>query len=64
LKFCEKCGAPTIAVRPPSLDDKVYDYIVKHEGVISLSAASAELGISVEMLKEITERLKKQGRLA
>ena len=62
--FCEKCGAPTVAVRPPSLDDKVYDYIVKHEGVISLSAASSELGISLEMLKEITERLKKQGRLA
>jgi hypothetical protein len=46
------------------LDDKVYDYIVKHEGVISLSAASAELGIPVDELKEIAERLKNQGRLA
>ncbi len=65
--FCQKCGAslqaPT-APAVPSLDDKVYDYIVKHEGVISLSAASADIGISVEELKEITERLKKQGRLA
>ncbi len=61
--FCEKCGAPFEAPTVPSLDDKVYDYIVKHEGVISLSAASADLGISVEELKEITERLKKDGRL-
>ncbi len=69
--FCQKCGAslqaPTVtptAPAVPSLDDRVYDYIVKHEGVISLSAASADLGILVEELKEITERLKKQGRLA
>ncbi len=69
--FCQKCGASLqgpsltpIAPAVPSLDDKVYDYIAKHEGVISLSAASADLGIPVEELKEITERLKKQGRLA
>lgn len=62
--FCEKCGAPMEPTRVPSLDDKVYDYVVKHEGVISLSTASADLGISGEELKEITERLKKQGRLA
>ena len=52
--------APTV----PPLDDKVYDYIVKHEGVISLSTASAELGIPIEELKTITSRLKNQGRLA
>lgn len=62
--FCEKCGAPLEAPAVSSLDDKVYDYIVKHEGVISLSAASAELGIPVDELKEIAERLKNQGRLA
>jgi len=62
--FCEKCGAPVQAPKPSSSDDKVYDYIVKHEGVISLSKASEDLGISVDELKEITERLKKQGRLA
>ncbi len=64
--FCEKCGTPMAMAAPasPSLDDKVYDYIVKHEGVVSLSVASEDLGISVEEFKEIAERLKKQGRLA
>jgi len=62
--FCEKCGAPMEAPMVPPLDDKVYDYIVKHEGVISLSTASAELGIPIEELKTITSRLKNQGRLA
>lgn len=65
--FCQKCGAslqaPNVPTTVPAVDDKVYDYIVKHEGVISLSAAAADLGISVDELKEITERLKKQGRL-
>lgn len=61
-QFCEKCkskvgGVPTIS------EDKVYDYIVNHQGVISLSAASADLGIPVAQLKEITERLKREGRL-
>ena len=62
--FCEKCGAPMEAPTPISLDDKVYDYIVKHDGVISLSTASTELGIPVEELKTITARLKNEGRLA
>lgn len=62
--FCEKCGAPMGAPTVQSLDDKVYDYIVKHEGVISLSTASAELGIPIEELKTITSRLRNQGRLA
>jgi len=62
--FCEKCGAPMEAPAVSSLDEKVYDYIVKHEGVISLSTASAELGIPIEELKTITGRLKNQGRLA
>jgi hypothetical protein len=62
--FCERCGAPLEPATVPSSDDKVYDYILKHEGVISLGTASADLGISGEELKEITERLKKQGRLA
>jgi hypothetical protein len=62
--YCEKCGAPMEAPRGPTLDEKVYDYIVKHEGVISLSTASNELGIPVEELKQITARLKDEGRLA
>ena len=63
---CGNCGASVIPVTPshiPSLDERVYDYILKHEGTISLSEASTELGIPVDRLKEITERLKKQGRL-
>ena len=63
-EFCEKCGAPIATLVEPSAENKVYDYIVKHEGIISLSEASTELGISVEQLKEITERLKREGRLA
>ena len=63
--FCEKCGNPVESV--PSLspaEEKVYDYVVKNEGVISLSKASSDLGISVEELKRITERLRKEGRLS
>ena len=61
-KFCEKCRAPVSAALTPS-EDKVYDYIVNHQGIISLSKASADLGIPVEELKELTEHLKKEGRL-
>lgn len=63
--FCQKCGAPLGGPTPPiSLEDKVYDYIVKHEGVISLSRAAKDLRISVDELKEVAEKLKKEGRLA
>jgi len=63
-EFCEKCGAPVATVVQPSVDNKVYDYIVKHDGVISLTEASTDLGISVEQLKQITERLKRERRLS
>ena len=68
--FCQKCGAPVRApsaplpAQPSTLDDKVYDYIVKHEGVISMSKASSDLGLSASALKEITDRLKKKGLLS
>jgi ribosomal protein L40E len=67
--FCSKCGTSFEAVarpitHPTPLEDKVYDYIVKHEGVISLSKASSDLGITSEELKQATEKLKKEGRLA
>lgn len=62
--FCQKCGAPVVAAERGTLEDKVYDYIVKHDGVISLSKASQDLGVSVEQLKQTTEGLKKKGRLA
>jgi hypothetical protein len=63
-EFCGKCGAPMAAFMQPSTENSVYDYIVKHEGVISLTEASTDLGISVEQLKQITERLKREGRLS
>jgi hypothetical protein len=61
--FCEKCN-PGGAVAQMLPEDKVYDYIVKHQGTISFSVASADLGIPAERLKEITERLKREGRLS
>lgn len=62
--FCQKCGAPVVSAEAITLEDKVYDYIVKHEGVISMTKASEDLRMSVEQLKEATEGLKKKGRLA
>jgi hypothetical protein len=62
--FCDHCGSPIREAQDSSLDDVVYDYIVRHEGVISLSSASAELGIPVEQLKKIADRLKTEGRLS
>jgi ribosomal protein L40E len=64
--FCQRCGtSQEPQPQPSSVDvEKVYNYIVNHEGVISLSKAAQELGITVEKLKEITEKLKKEGRLA
>ena len=66
--FCQKCGAATSTESQPAaiptLEDKVYDYIIKHEGVISLSKASNDLGLTVDKLKEITEKLKDEGRLS
>ena len=62
--FCDKCGSPLGEVEPSAIEDKVYEYIVSHEGVISLSSASAELGIPVNELKKIAERLKTEGRLS
>jgi hypothetical protein len=62
--FCQRCGAAQEGPALSTSDEKVYDYIVKHQGVISLSKASKDLGIAVEQLKEITEKLKKMGRLA
>jgi hypothetical protein len=63
-EFCEKCRSPIGSAQMPTEEQKVYDYIVNHEGVISLSVASEDLGVPLEKLKEITERLKREGRLS
>jgi hypothetical protein len=62
--FCEKCGAPVGTPASTTVEDRVYDYIVRHDGVISMSKASQDLGISVELLRQAAENLKKKGRLA
>lgn len=67
--FCQKCGKPPDAqpAQEPALsplEQKVYDYIIKNEGVISLSKAARDLNLTVEQLKVATEKLKKEGRLA
>jgi predicted DNA-binding transcriptional regulator len=68
-EYCQSCGAPVITGTstkpdPGLVDDRVYQYIVKRHGEISLSQASADLGIPVDELRRSTERLKRKGRLA
>jgi hypothetical protein len=62
--FCQKCGASIAGAEQIGLEDKVYDYVVKHDGVISLSKASRDLGMSADQVKQAAEALKKKGRLA
>jgi hypothetical protein len=67
--FCQKCGKspeaqPTLEPVLTPLERKVYDYIIKNEGVISMSKAASDLDLNVDQLKTITEKLKKDGRLA
>jgi hypothetical protein len=70
--FCPKCGkslregefrVTTVAMPPTTLDEKVYNYIADHGGVISWKQAAEDLKISVEELQVATERLKKSGKL-
>ena len=65
--LCSNCGAsqsPT-HVTPDNTpaDWNVYDYILAHEGTISMSQASNELSISQETLSATIERLKASGLL-
>jgi len=69
-EYCQTCGATLAQVRvvettdTETLDERVYDYIVKRGGEISLSRASKDLGLSVDEIRRSTERLRKKGRLA
>jgi len=63
-QICDKCSAAPVFTHLPSTENKVYDYIVNHNGIISLSAASADLGVPLDELTAITERLKREGRLS
>jgi len=53
-----------IAEAAPPLDERVYNYIVAHEGTIALSQAAKDLGITLDELNAAIDRLKSQGRLA
>jgi len=69
-EYCRSCGA--IQKRGQlvgtsdieGVDNRVYDYIEKHHGEISLSQASKDLGLSADEVRLSTERLKNKGRLA
>jgi hypothetical protein len=69
-EYCKACGAiqkrrqPSATPDLEGLDNRVYDYIAKRHGEISLSQASIDLGLSVDEVKLSTERLKRKGRLA
>ena len=69
-EYCQSCGAMRprgpVAARPgtDASDERVYDYIVKRQGEISLSQASKDLGLSADDVRRSAERLKKKGRLA
>lgn len=55
---------PPVSLKPAvTLDDRVYAYIIDHEGTISISRAAEDLGISKDELNVCIERLKKEGRL-
>jgi ribosomal protein L40E len=68
--ICQACGALQVrgqtapALEAEKIDNRVYEYIVKRGGEISLSQASRDLGFSVEELRLSTERLRSKGRLA
>jgi hypothetical protein len=68
-EYCHSCGAVQVRAQRPatpdseSIDNQVYEYIVKQHGEISLSQASKDLGLSPEQVRLSTERLKKEGRL-
>jgi ribosomal protein L40E len=68
-EYCQYCGTVQVRARVPAtgdleaLDERVYGYIVKRHGEISLSQASEDLGLSVDDVRKSTERLKLKGRL-
>lgn len=67
--FCDKCGAKTGEMEQGGeremdpFEQKLYDYIIAHEGTISVKRAAEELGVTVDQVKDAAERLKRSGRL-
>jgi len=63
--FCDRCGT-RVDVAEEGLDpfdEKVFEYILAHDGTISFKKAAEELGTAVEQVKGAAERLKRAGRL-
>lgn len=69
-EYCQSCGAIQVRGQAPissdfeRIDNRVYDYIAKRHGEISLIQASKDLGLSADEVRLSTERLKRKGRLA
>jgi len=53
----------TLRMIPSEVDQMVYDYIVHHKGVISISQAARDLNLTLEELYASFERLKKEGKI-
>jgi hypothetical protein len=69
---CPRCGAAQIVIpstpvtrqEPSTPDQRVLDYIVVHDGTISLSQAARDLSVSLGELRSTIERLKSAGFLS
>ena len=73
-RYCPKCGAPQTTTQPHITDEKgrrtltevdqrVLNYIIDHNGTISLSQAAQDLSMSSNDLQSSIERLKTSGLL-
>lgn len=71
---CPACGASQFvspqtpsprmpSPAPPTRDQRVLDYIVAHNGTISISQAARDLSMSPQALRSTVERLKSAGFL-
>ena len=71
---CPTCGAPQeipqrdvvpqgSSAHPGGIERNVLDYIIAHNGTISLSQAAQDLTVSPDVLQSVIERLKAAGFL-
>jgi hypothetical protein len=69
-----KLRVPRIEREPPesdvqaepvymTLDDRVLEYITSHEGTISVTKASQDLGVDADLIKDAIQRLQRDGKL-
>ena len=54
---------PEVSGDATEVNDRLLDYITEHQGSISMSKASKELGVSADELDEAIMRLKADGKL-